>query len=1143
MKMPRRALGYVFALATTVSLCAAGSGHAAKAAEAASGARALADRAEKLADAGKPREALPLAREAAALADRDTPEKAPDRARCWALVTRLLRTLGEKKGAVEAARLTVRARELSAPNSVALGADLAHLAWTLQVDGQDAAAEGPLLRAFPLLDATPGAEPAELCAVASALGQLARTRGDTSGARSKLVHALDTAERYLGAKHRTTGIAATDLGTLLVAVKDPAGPAMLLRAVAILEADPAPEAQRWTAQALAFLAPIRVDAGELREGMALLRRAVTASERGGADDRQLASILSHLGASQASAGETTEALATLERAKRLADRATPADEALRASTLGALARAMEASGDHEGAEKLLAPAVASAEQRLGPAHEVTAGLMAELASTRTFALLSDHAVDRAATEQLFRRAIAIYGPSQPAFAAAVEANFGLFLWKIDRLEDAEATTRRALAALGAKEGAKASNATGLMNLGLILQDRGKLAEAESVMREALEQVERQVGAESPALALHLVNLAALRVRQGKPGDALPLLTRGQHLQDLELERAVRGGNDGQRRAVMAHAQRLARWPTTLHLQSLPSDPAAATLALQTILRQKARALDAGHSTIRALRERASPVDLEQLERLGRARADLATASLTGAPPARLEGLERAVLELEQRLAKKFSAIAIERTPVTVDAVRAVLRPGQALVEITAYRRVDAALAWGPERYAAYILLPTGPILARDLGEAATIDRAAREVRARMGTEGAPFVEAARALDALLLEPLRAMLGDVHDVWLSAEGGVNLVPIGALVDTKGRFAMERHRFTLLTSGRDLLRMNAPKDTISTSAPLLVTAPDFDASIGSSTAASAPLALGRIRFRPLPGTAREGQTIASLFPDARSEQGRAASKEAVLAVHGPRFLHVATHGFFFDQGGALAPAQRGFDLEQGAALPSDPLVRSGLAFAGANVAPATSLLSALEASSLDLWGTKLVALSACETGLGEVSRGEGVFGLRRALVLAGSETQIMSLWKVPDDATERLMVAYYKRILRGGGRSDALREAQVEVARDPATRHPYHWAAFVVSGDDRALDGSLPPPPREIEPLPPVAASAPAPPRVAPRSCACDTTPSTRSDDTTAAWVTLACAALVWRRRRTRHPQANPSPPRSAPVHPRTCTVRS
>jgi CHAT domain-containing protein len=92
-----------------------------------------------------------------------------------------------------------------------------------------------------------------------------------------------------------------------------------------------------------------------------------------------------------------------------------------------------------------------------------------------------------------------------------------------------------------------------------------------------------------------------------------------------------------------------------------------------------------------------------------------------------------------------------------------------------------------------------------------------------------------------------------------------------------------------------------------------------------------------------------------------------------------------------------------------------------------------------------------LSACETGVGAVSRGEGVYGLRRALVIAGAESQVMSLWQVEDAATRDLMAAYYRRLLRGEGRAEALRQAQREVAGSSGRSHPFFWASFVPIGD--------------------------------------------------------------------------------------------
>ena len=138
-------------------------------------------------------------------------------------------------------------------------------------------------------------------------------------------------------------------------------------------------------------------------------------------------------------------------------------------------------------------------------------------------------------------------------------------------------------------------------------------------------------------------------------------------------------------------------------------------------------------------------------------------------------------------------------------------------------------------------------------------------------------------------------------------------------------------------------------------------------------------------------------------------------------------------------------------------ANPLLRSGLALAGANQGNSDGVLTALEAAGLDLWGTKLVVLSACDTGVGQVKNGDGVYGLRRALVLAGSESQMMSLWPVSDRSTRDLIIGYYKGLIQGQGRGEALRQAQLQMLRNKAHRHPYYWASFIQSGEWANLEG--------------------------------------------------------------------------------------
>jgi CHAT domain-containing protein len=203
------------------------------------------------------------------------------------------------------------------------------------------------------------------------------------------------------------------------------------------------------------------------------------------------------------------------------------------------------------------------------------------------------------------------------------------------------------------------------------------------------------------------------------------------------------------------------------------------------------------------------------------------------------------------------------------------------------------------------------------------------------------------------------------------------------------------------------------------------------------------------------------------------GAQATESAVKQVNAPRILHLATHGFFLSDPGADRGPRTGSPSAVLAATGSqvstldsaansdieNPLLRSGLALAGANLRHSGTsddgILTALEAANLNLWGTKLVVLSACDTGVGEVRNGEGVYGLRRAFVIAGTESLVMSLWPISDYSTRLLMTNYYKNLKQDMGRGEALRQVQLDMLKRNPSLHPFYWANFIQSGDWTSL----------------------------------------------------------------------------------------
>lgn len=368
---------------------------------------------------------------------------------------------------------------------------------------------------------------------------------------------------------------------------------------------------------------------------------------------------------------------------------------------------------------------------------------------------------------------------------------------------------------------------------------------------------------------------------------------------------------------------------------------------------------------------------------------------------------------------------------------------------------------GKPRYAVYALRSSGSPQWQDLGDAAEIDALIQATRRQLADPRLPAVQvkpAAQALEARIMAPVRQLIGNATHLLIAPDAQLNVIPFQALVDPQGRYLLESYTITILTSGRDLLRLQLqpPKPT----APLVVADPTFDraapATLVASTRATSQRSgdLRNLAFNPLPGTAAEAQALRQLLPQAQVLTQAQATENAVKAANSPRILHLATHGFFLENDPqALDPTPRGLN-EPTAFTAENPLLRSGLALAGFNQRQSggdDGVLTALEVTGMNLEGTQLVVMSACNTGRGDVVNGDGIYGLRRAFTLAGARSQVSTLWKVDDEVTRDIMVAYYQNLLKGMGRTDAMRQVQLEMLKNPNTQTPYYWAAFVSSGD--------------------------------------------------------------------------------------------
>jgi CHAT domain-containing protein len=399
-----------------------------------------------------------------------------------------------------------------------------------------------------------------------------------------------------------------------------------------------------------------------------------------------------------------------------------------------------------------------------------------------------------------------------------------------------------------------------------------------------------------------------------------------------------------------------------------------------------------------------------------------------------------------------------------------------------------------------------------LGEASVIDGLVSRLRGGVddmtlaadrspGRSEAVYRIQGRELRRAIWDPLQPYLEGAARVHIVPDGSLNLVNLSALPTGETGYLIDtERRLHYLTAERDLVQEPEPRTGLGL---LVLGDPAFDEPSlfallridDGHPIAPPPMNVARLRiyrgptaacgtfqnlrFEPLPASGLEIDEITTLWPDEKTDQGTASSRsnreslglrgptasEAALKALAPghRVLHLATHGFFLGTGCAAAP---GRDVSGDLAIDPDnnPLLMSGLALAGANRRQAAAsdeedgILTSEEIASLDLTSVEWAVLSACDTGVGEVRAGEGVFGLRRAFQVAGARTLIMSLWPVEDEATRAWMRELYtNRFAKNMTTIDAVHEASLALLNqrreEGLSTHPFYWAGFIASGDWR------------------------------------------------------------------------------------------
>ncbi len=395
----------------------------------------------------------------------------------------------------------------------------------------------------------------------------------------------------------------------------------------------------------------------------------------------------------------------------------------------------------------------------------------------------------------------------------------------------------------------------------------------------------------------------------------------------------------------------------------------------------------------------------------------------------------------------------------------------------------------PARYMAFTLDKSGIVSSCDLGDASIIDSLINVLRAnvdnarnviytsRAEAGEREFQRLSRELYDIVVAPLEKHFAEAANLIICPDGLLNLIPFEILYTQDGQYLIEKYGLSYVSSGRELLQFGDEPSTIRNA--VVMGDPDFNYQSGvislensaddvDRTFAEAFPGMLPLRnagdcfqreFAAMPGTREELQLVTQELESVDSisvEQfsGIAADEKTLRDISAPDVLHLATHGFFCGEG------------EDGSTASfANPLLRSGLAMAGANENrdrenhpgedTDDGLLTAFEVATLNLVGTDLVVLSACETGLGEITGGEGVFGLRRAFQRAGAKSIVMSLFAVLDESTSDQMERFYRNWLAGQTKTAALRNASLSILNErrsaSQSTHPLFWGGFILTGD--------------------------------------------------------------------------------------------
>jgi CHAT domain-containing protein len=644
-------------------------------------------------------------------------------------------------------------------------------------------------------------------------------------------------------------------------------------------------------------------------------------------------------------------------------------------------------------------------------------------------------------------------------------------------------------------------AKNLNALALLRCSQGRYEESDLLCKRALTTQEKMLGPDHPDLAATYEALCGLRRYQGEHLEAARFATLAYEIrQRNSIDNSV-----GLSEVDALGFSRALRVSLSKYLSCRLDMTSEDTIWLQRtadmVLSCKGHVSDEIFDRQKALVQESDSATRALGESLRYVKFQLSNLFVEGpgedaeAYRAEVDSLGMLAGDLEAQLSRRSASYRRLEDCRQISATRLIslLPENSALVEYAEYDYEHLERRRLTSHYLVVVLSATEGTSVVDLGEASAIESLVSSYRDHLlrvsHQKHLPLKFERQGYDPVASELYDALIAPIQDhitgkdlVFIAPDGPLSLISFAALLDHQGKYLIETVPIHYLTAGRDLIRLKY-RDTPGRGI-LALGDPDYDrlgdiqlAQAGVSEAASAGSfvahsvrsgcgALRRIEVDRLPGSRNEVEQVVARWSSYSDEPARLylgiEATEDNLKAGAPetRVIHLATHGYFLE--GKCNPEETppSLDADRGFAG-ENPLLLSGLLLAGANLHGKVTdslgcddgILTAYEVSGMDLAGTDLVVLSACETGLGEVREGEGVYGLRRAFHIAGARTVVSALWPVPDDATAEMMVGLYGQSDKSlAERMRATQMVEIERLRSHGlSDHPYRWAGFIALGD--------------------------------------------------------------------------------------------